>query len=127
MPSFKFHLIPVSLLVKQGKTVIFNQNPHIRVGQQKTHFIERDGLFWFKHSAQEPIMSALSIAKWLKFSNANCETLKKTANQSVKGMAIFGSLASNKSTTCSECKISTSDICKNPQVRATRTFELVHS
>ena len=29
VPSFKFHLKSVSLLVEQGDTVIFNQNPHI--------------------------------------------------------------------------------------------------
>ena len=45
--SFKFLLISVSLLVKQGNTVILNQNPHIRMGQQKFYFIERDGIFWF--------------------------------------------------------------------------------
>ena len=33
VPSFKFHLISISLLVKQENTVIFNQNTHIRVGQ----------------------------------------------------------------------------------------------
>ena len=52
VPSFKFYFISVSLLVKQENTVIFNQNPHIRVGQQKAYFIERDGLFWIKHSAK---------------------------------------------------------------------------
>ena len=54
VPSFKFLFISISFLIKQGKTVNFNQNPHIGVGQQKAYFIERDGLFWFKHSAQEP-------------------------------------------------------------------------
>ena len=128
VPSFKFHFISFSLLVKQGNTVIFNHNPHIRVGQQKIYFIERDGLFWFKHRAEETNMSALSITKWnARFSHANCETLKKTANQAVKGMTIFGSLATDKCTTCSECKIPTSDISKNPHVRATRKFSLVHS
>ena len=49
-------------------------------------------------------MSALSIDKWhAKFQHANCETLKKTANQAVKGMVISGSLATDKCTTCSEC------------------------
>ena len=47
LPSFKFHLISVSHIVKQGNTVIFNQNnPHICVGQQKTYFIGREGLFF---------------------------------------------------------------------------------
>ena len=41
----------------------FNQNPHILVGQQKAYFIERDGLFWFKHSSEEPNMPALPNAK----------------------------------------------------------------
>ena len=48
--------------IKQGNTVIFNQNPHVRVGQQKAYFKERDGLFWFKHSAKELNMLALSIS-----------------------------------------------------------------
>ena len=100
-PSFKFHFISFSLLVKQGNTVIFNHNPHIRVGQQKAYFIEKDDLFWFKHSAEETNMSALSIAKWhARFSHANCETLKKTANQAKKGMIFSGSLATDKCTTC---------------------------
>ena len=90
--------------------------------------MERDGLFLFKYSAEEPNMSALSIAEWHSgFLHANCETLKKTANQAVKGMVISGSLATNKCYTCSECKISTSDISKNTQVRATRKCELIHS
>ena len=55
------------------------------------------------------------------------ETLKKIATKAVKGMVISGSLATNKCTTCSEYKISTSDISKKPQVRATRKFELVDS
>ena len=38
-----------------------------------------------------------------------------------------GSFATDKFTTCSESKISTSDISKNPQVRTTRVFELVNS
>ena len=98
------------------------------MGQQKACFFERDGLFWFKHSAEEPNKSALSVAKWhARFLHANCETLKKITNQAVKGMVISGSLATDKCSTCSECKISTSDISKNPQVRATRKFELVHS
>ena len=42
-------------------------------------------------------------------------------------MVISGSLATDKCTTCSECEIPTSDISKNPQVRATQKFELVHS
>ena len=58
-------------------------------------------------------MSALFIAKWhARFSHAYYETLKKTANQAVKGMVISGSLATDKCTTCSECKISTTDISK---------------
>ena len=73
-------------------------------------------------------MSALSIAKWpARFSHANCEKLKKIANQAIKGMAVSVSLATDKCTTCSECKISTSDISKNPQVMAKRKFELVNS
>ena len=106
--------------------MIFNQNPHIRVGQQKAYFIERDGLFWFKHSAEETNMSALSIDEWhARFSHAYCETLKKPANQAVK--VISGSLAIDRCTTCSEFKISTSYIPKNLQIRATRKFELVQS
>ena len=109
VPSFKYHLIFVSLPVKQGNTVILNQNPHMRVGQRKAYFIERDGLFWFKHCEEEPNMSALSIAKWhARFSQANCETLKRTANQAVKGMVISGSLLTDNCTTCLECIISTS-------------------
>ena len=97
------------------------------MGQQKAYFIERDGLFWFKHSAEEPNMSALSFAKWhARFLHAICEILKKTANQAVKGLVISGSLATDKCSTCPEWNISTSDISKNPQVRATRKFELVH-
>ena len=103
--------------------MIFNQNLYISdisVGQQEAYFIERDGLFWFKHSAEEPNMSALSIAKGhARFSHTKCEILKKTANQAVKGMVFFGSLASDKCTMASECKISTSDISRNPQVRTT--------
>ena len=41
-------------------------------------------------------------------------------------MIVSGSLAIDKCTTCSECKISTSDISKTPQVRATQKFQLVH-
>ena len=41
-------------------------------------------------------------------------------------MVISGSLATDKCTTCSECKVSTSEISKNPQVRAIRKFQLVH-
>ena len=78
VPISKLHLISASLLVKQGNTVIFNQNPPTGVRQQKAYFIERDGLFWFKHSAEKPNMSALSIAKrHTRFSHANCETLIK--------------------------------------------------
>ena len=44
--------------------MILNENPHIRVGKQKAYFIEKDGLFWFKHSAKKPNMSTLSSAKW---------------------------------------------------------------
>ena len=73
-------------------------------------------------------MLALSIAKThARFLPANSETLKKTADQAKKGMVISGSLAIYKCTTCSECKISTSDISKHVQVRATQKFELVHS
>ena len=32
-PSFNFRLISDSLLVKQGNTIIFQQNPHIHVRQ----------------------------------------------------------------------------------------------
>ena len=61
---------------------------------KKAYFIERDGLFWFKHSAEDPNMSALSIAKWhARFLHANCETMKKTANQAKKGMVISSLLA----------------------------------
>ena len=56
-------------------------------------------------------MSALSIAKWhARFPHANCETLKKTAIQAVKGMVISDSLSTDKCISCSECKISTSGI-----------------
>ena len=80
--------------------MILNENPHIRVGKQKAYFIEKDGLFWFKHSAKKPNMSALSIAKWhARFLHANYETLKKTANQAVKGMVISALLATDKYTT----------------------------
>ena len=73
-------------------------------------------------------MLALYIAKWhARFSPANSETLKKTADQAIKGMVISGSLATYKCTTCSECKISTSDISKHLQVSATQKYELVHS
>ena len=41
-------------------------------------------------------------------------------------MVISDSLATDKGTTCSECKVSTSEISKNPQVRAIRKFQLVH-
>ena len=73
-------------------------------------------------------MSALSIAKLhVRFSYAYCETLKKISNQAVNGKIISGSLATNECTTCSQYKISASDISKNPQVRARPKFELVHS
>ena len=36
-------------------------------------------------------------------------------------------MATDKFTTCSDCKISKSEISENPQNRATRKFELVHS
>ena len=61
------------------------------------------------------------------FTYKYCETLKKTANQAVKGMVVSSSMTTDKCTTFSEFKISTSDISKNPHVRATRKIELVHS
>ena len=91
--------------------------------------IKRDDFFWFKHSAKELNTSALSISTLhAKFSHLNCETLKKSANEAlIKGMVFSGSLATDKCTTCSKCKISTSDISENPQKRATQKFELVQS
>ena len=73
-------------------------------------------------------MSTLSFSTWhARFSQENCETLKKTTKQAVKSMVISGSLATDKCTTCSKCKISTSDRSKNTQIWTTRNFELVHS
>ena len=103
VPSFKNHLLSVALKVKQ-ETVIFNQNPHIRVGQQNAYFTERDGLFWFKHSAKERIRRhCLLLSGKRRLSHANCEILKKSTNQAVRVIVSSGSLAVDKCTTCSEC------------------------
>ena len=116
VPSFKFHLISVSLLVKQGNTVIFNQI-RIYVWDNKKVF------FGLNIVQKSPICQhCLLLSGMQGFTHAKCETLKKTANQAVKGMVISGSLSTDKCISCSECKISTSDIPEKPQVRATRKF-----
>ena len=80
------------------------------MGQQKACFFETDDLFSFKHIAKDPNMSALSIStSHARLSHVNCETLEKTTNQLVKVLVISGSLPTDECTTCSECKIFTSD------------------
>ena len=80
------------------------------MGQQNAYFTERHGLFWFQHSAKERIRRhCLLLGGKQRFSYATCEILKKNTNQAVRGIVSSGSLAINKCTTCSECKISMSD------------------